>query len=90
MREPLDQLTGGGNLQITNGSAYGEPFKSLQADIRFTGDDAQISRLHFSQDGGVIDGTATYDLPTKALPPISVAPDSASLISSSCKKGIRI
>lgn len=63
----LVQLNGGGNLQIINGSAYGEPFKSLQADVRFTGDDAQITRLHFSQDGGVVDGTATYDLPGKSF-----------------------
>ena len=62
-----EHLNGGGNLQISNGSAYGQPFRTLQADLLLAGKNAQVTRLYLSEGGGKVNGTGSYNLTSKAF-----------------------
>src|SRR5947209_4043783 len=63
----MDALTGSGRVSVDKGSAYGELFRTLQADLRFASDQAQITRLFFAQNGGTVQGRGVYNLNTKAF-----------------------
>lgn len=62
-----ENLSGGGAVQIANGSAYGQPFKTLQADLHLAGQEVRIGRLSLAEDGGVVNGSGNYNLTTKAF-----------------------
>ncbi len=54
-------LRGQGHLQLLGGAIFGEPFKSLRADLRFAGNEAQLDNLVFSHNGARITGTLAYN-----------------------------
>jgi translocation and assembly module TamB len=61
----LENLNGGGHLSIQGGQAYGEPYHSLNADLRFAGEEIGVSRLILLQNGGQLTGDGGYGLRTK-------------------------
>ncbi|WP_026443234.1 translocation/assembly module TamB domain-containing protein [Pseudacidobacterium ailaaui] len=58
----LSNLNGGGHLSIAGGKIYGEPYRSLNADLRFTGDEIGSTRLLFLQNGGQLTAEGGYHL----------------------------
>jgi translocation and assembly module TamB len=61
----LGNLNGGGHLAVTGGQVYGEPYKSLNADLTFAGQDVGASQLTFLIGGGQITGNGGYNLTSK-------------------------
>ncbi len=61
----LGNLNGGGHLAVTGGQVYGEPYKSLNADLSFAGQEAGASQFTFLIAGGQITGNGGYNLTTK-------------------------
>ncbi len=61
----LGSLNGGGHLAITGGQVYGEPYKSLNADLAFAGQDIGASQFTFLIGGGQITGDGGYNLTSK-------------------------
>ena len=61
----LDNLSGGGHLAVKGGAIYGEPYHSLNADLRFAGEDVGVTHLVFLQNGGQLTGDGGYDLDSK-------------------------
>jgi translocation and assembly module TamB len=61
----LGNLSGGGHLALTSGQVYGEPYKSLNADLSFAGQEAGASQFTFLIAGGQITGNGGYNLETK-------------------------
>jgi translocation and assembly module TamB len=57
----VNNLNGGGHLSLTGGAAYNEPYKSLNADVRFAGSEINVSQLTLLQNGGRAQGTGAYD-----------------------------
>jgi len=55
---------GGGHIQLVNGSIYGEPIKSMSADLLFTQQEARLSHLLAVHNGAQITGSGTYNLTT--------------------------
>ena len=62
----VNDLNGGGHLSIEGGTIYGDPYKSLNTDLRFAGREAQATNLVFLEDGGRITGDGGYDLNSEA------------------------
>ena len=60
-------LNGGGHLSIAGGTIYGEPYKSLNTDLRFAGQRVGVTNLVFAQNGGRLTGDADYDLQAKSF-----------------------
>ena len=58
----LGNLTGGGQLTITGGAVYGQPYKSLNAALQFAGKQVGVSQFTFLAAGGQIAGNGSYDL----------------------------
>lgn len=63
----VGNLSGGGHVSILGGTAYGEPYKSLNTDLRFAGREIDASNLVFLEDGGKITGDGGYNLKTAAF-----------------------
>jgi translocation and assembly module TamB len=63
----FDNLDGGGHLVAKGGEIYGEPYRSLVADMRFAGRELSISKLTLLQDGGQIVADGAYDLGRKSF-----------------------
>ncbi len=61
----LDNLSGGGHVAVNGGAIYGEPYHSLNADLRFSGEEVGATHLVFLQDGGQLTGDGGYDLGSK-------------------------
>ncbi len=61
----LGNLSGGGHLAVTGGQVYGEPYKSLNADLTFAGQDVGASQLVLLIGGGSITGNGGYNLTSK-------------------------
>ena len=60
----VDNLNGSGHLSVQGGTAYGEAYKSLNADLRFAGREMDASNLVFLEDGGKVTGDGGYNLKT--------------------------
>ena len=60
----VESLTGSGAVQFSDGSIYGEPYRSLTADLRIANSDLQATHLAL-HDGGTITGSASYDFISK-------------------------
>ncbi len=58
---------GQGRFTLTAAQAYGRPIKSLAADIVLVNHEAQLDHIRLQAAGGVIAGTAAYNLGKKAL-----------------------
>jgi translocation and assembly module TamB len=63
----VDNLSGGGQLSVQGGTAYGEAYKSLNTDLRFAGREVDATNLVFHQDGGTVTGDGGYNLKTDAF-----------------------
>lgn len=63
----LDNLSGGGHLAVEGGEIYGEPYRSLNADLQFVGREIDLAHLIFLQDGGRITGDGGYNLAGQAF-----------------------
>ena len=63
----LDNLAGGGHLSLTDGTDYGEQFKSLKTDLRFQGREIDATSFIFLEDGGKVTGDGGYNLKTAAF-----------------------
>jgi len=63
----LGNLTGGGHLAATNGSAYGEPYKSLSADLQFAGKQISATQMTLLVAGGQIVGNGSFDTGTQSF-----------------------
>lgn len=60
-------LSGGGHLAIQGGDIDGEPYRSLNTDLKFEGREIRATHLVFLQDGGKVEGDGGYNLSTGAL-----------------------
>jgi translocation and assembly module TamB len=63
----LDNLQGAGHLAVQGGEIYGEPYKSLTAELTGNRTEVGVSKLVFLQDGGRVEGSGGYDLQSHAL-----------------------
>ena len=61
----LGNLNGGGHLSIQGGEAYGEHYRSLNADLKFAGDEIGVSKLLLLQNGGQLSGSGGYGTRSK-------------------------
>ncbi|HWX56866.1 MAG TPA: translocation/assembly module TamB domain-containing protein [Verrucomicrobiae bacterium] len=57
----LRDLRGSGSLQASQMIVYGEPFRSLRADISFTGNEIQLRNVLLSHNGSLARGTAAFN-----------------------------
>lgn len=60
----VGNLDGGGRVQLTNGTVYGEPVKSASAHVRLAGQQLRVENLVASQNGSQIVGSGQYNLET--------------------------
>ncbi|HEY7402743.1 MAG TPA: translocation/assembly module TamB domain-containing protein [Candidatus Angelobacter sp.] len=58
-------LHGGGKVQITKLTAYGEPFKAFSADLRLNGSNAALENILLGHNGARLTGSAAYNLENK-------------------------
>ena len=61
----LTNLNGGGHLSIQGGRAFGEAYRSLNADLRFAGEEIGVSKLILLQNGGQLTGNGGFGIRTK-------------------------
>src|SRR5262249_5120590 len=57
---------GTGHLQVTNGVAYQQPFRSLTADLSLASNELQVRNLNLAANGGLT-GAAAYNLTSEAF-----------------------
>jgi translocation and assembly module TamB len=53
---------GGGKVQISKLTAYGEPFKAFSADLRLNGSDAALENILLGHNGARLTGSAAYNV----------------------------
>lgn len=63
----LENLAGVGHLQIAGGSIYGEPYRSLSADLQFQGKQVYLRNVILQQNGGRAIGGGTYNFASRAF-----------------------
>ena len=61
----FDNLSGGGHLAVQGGDIYGEPYRSLNTDLRFAVREIVATHLVYLQDGGKVQGEGGYNLSTE-------------------------
>jgi translocation and assembly module TamB len=61
----LRTLHGGGKLQISKLTAYGEPFRSFTSDLHLSGSEAGLDNLLLTHNGARLTGSAAYNLEKK-------------------------
>lgn len=63
----VNNLSGGGQVSVIGGTAYGAAYKSLNADLHFAGRELDATNLVFLEDGGRVTGDGGYNLTTAAF-----------------------
>lgn len=63
----LESLNGLGHVQMAGGTIYGEPYRSLSADLQFQGKQIELRNLILQQNGGRSTGGGTYNFDTKVF-----------------------
>ena len=63
----LEDLGGLGHVRLAGGTIYGEPYRSLSADVEFEGKQVNLRNVILEQDGGRATGGGNYNLATKAF-----------------------
>lgn len=58
-------MRGSGSFALTDGTAYGETFRSLTADLRLAGKEAQLQNIVMAKNGGQVRGSAAYNTATE-------------------------
>ena len=61
----LGNLNGGGHVSILGGEAYGEPYRSLNADLKFAGEEVGVSKLVLLQNGAQLTANGGFGIRTK-------------------------
>ncbi len=61
----IGDLNGTGQMSLTGGIVYGEPYRSLTTDVQFRGKEVSASHLMFVMDGGRITGECGYNFEAK-------------------------
>jgi translocation and assembly module TamB len=61
----LSNLHGGGKVQISKLTAYGEPYKSFTSDLHLNGSNAALDNIFLGHNGARLTGSAAYDLNNK-------------------------
>ncbi|MGC2694628.1 MAG: translocation/assembly module TamB domain-containing protein [Candidatus Angelobacter sp.] len=61
----LRALQGGGKLQISRLTAYGEPFKSFSSDLRINGNEAALENMLLAHNGARLNGSVAYNFDNK-------------------------
>ena len=61
----LRNLQGGGNVQISKLTIYGEPFKTFSSDLRLNGSEARFENIQLAHNGARLTGMVAYDLGNK-------------------------
>ena len=60
-------MSGGGNISLLNGVAYGEPYESANVDLTVQGQDIEASRAVVKLHGMTLAGNGGYDLKSERL-----------------------
>ncbi|HEY4009001.1 MAG TPA: translocation/assembly module TamB domain-containing protein [Acidobacteriaceae bacterium] len=63
----LRSLAGSGNVTLTNGQAYGEPYQTVAVDITAEGTQINATRLLVEAHNMAIHGSGSYDLASKQV-----------------------
>ncbi len=63
----LRSLAGSGNITLTNGQAYGEPYQTIAVDISAHGTQVNATRLLVQAHNMAIHGGGSYDLASKHI-----------------------
>jgi len=63
----LENLGGLGRVQVAGGTIYGEPYRSLSADLQFQGKQVDLRNIVLQQNGGHANGEGNYNFDTKAF-----------------------
>jgi translocation and assembly module TamB len=63
----LGNLNGGGHAAIVGGEVDGEPYRSLNTDLRFAGKEIGATSLVFLMDGGQLTGDGGYNFTTNSF-----------------------
>ena len=61
----LNNLHGGGKIQIDKLTAYGEPYKTFTSDIHINGSNAALENIFLGHETARLTGTAAYDFNSK-------------------------
>ncbi len=61
----LRNLQGGGKVQISKLTIYGEPFKTFSSDLRLNGSEARLENIQLAHNGARLTGMVAYDLGNK-------------------------
>jgi translocation and assembly module TamB len=61
----LRNLQGGGKVQISKLTIYGEPFKTFSSDLRLNGSEARLENIQLAHNGASFTGMVAYDLGNK-------------------------
>src|SRR5581483_5110368 len=61
----LSNLHGGGKLQISKLTAYGEPYKSFSSDLHLNGSNAALENILLTHNGARLTGSAEYNFGNK-------------------------
>ena len=60
----VQNMSGGGQVSLQGGTAYGEEYKSLNTDLHFAGRELNATNLVFLQNGGRVTGGGGFNLAT--------------------------
>src|SRR5258708_35698895 len=63
----LNDLRGGGNIQITQLQLWGEPFRLLRADMSLNGSETRFSNILLTHNGSQMTGSAAYNFSSPAF-----------------------
>ena len=63
----LGNLNGGGHLSLKGGEIEDVPYRSLNSDLRFSGQELDATNLKFIEDKGQITGDGGYDIRAKTF-----------------------
>ena len=62
---PIDNLSGNGNVTLTNGVAYGERYQTVSVDANLKGKEVDASKILIAAHGAQITGSGGYDFDTQ-------------------------
>ncbi len=63
----LGNLNGNGNVTLTNGVAYGQPYSTLSVDANVLGQQITATRLLVAAQGVTVNGNGSYNLTSKHI-----------------------
>ena len=63
----IDNLTGAGHVVLTKGTAYGENYQTIAADVAAHGDELQATKLQVQAHNMSVNGSGAYNTTTKHI-----------------------